>query len=809
VSPRAPGEPVDVDDLAAMVSSLDQFASQTDDDEAVLDALLKDSSAAAEPLPPIPRQPSASWIAAGQSKPVPAKPRSNAVLAASGGGAPATPASPALTRTARVPGNLAPVQAQPIARSAPSSGPSPRPPSKEDAPAPLVKQNTLGKLGSKLFSARQSTGSAPNQADEKVSPRSSAISPRGESTPAAAAAASVPASASASASAELPLTPLGKADLDEATLATADRYRKMSVAIQDLVKKEQQLITQHDQHAQLVGKVLQKAEKQTLAPAPLANDTAGMVTRLSELSVAASAASVAAFGGMSKTVDTIDSVRASLKQQTADRERYDANLAKFIKERDKAKKSAELPDMEKQLRAERERLLASLVVCESTMREVADRREDITTGFLSQLLDSLLAQARAQAALVPELEKLSNQARGLMLSGDEKRRITAVFGEADDALVAASTVSGVTDQAMVQIAEARGALIRERAARITTLVRQASKGRPTQVDAAIAQALLVNVLTKFEMAGLNALCVAGRNNESVLLEHLCNALDATGQLLQTIEAGVTRVVATSEHEQTLFRSNTETTKLIGAFTKLHGLPYLQQLLVPFIERLRASADDYEVNPTNGSLSDDVVAANSVRLRALTAQFFAALAASADQVPPPLRAIAAHLHREVGKRYPDAARSAVGGYICLRFVCPAMMTPRAFGVVPTDPPAKTVRALTLVGKIVQNVANGIEFKKEAFMVPFNDCVATNQALMNAFLDKVIQVPQAKLDAVAPLATKEQAAQRDVPALHYFMASNIGKMTKTMCDYKNWDAIAPFCGALSDAGAAPTTKPPSLQ
>ena len=35
-------------------------------------------------------------------------------------------------------------------------------------------------------------------------------------------------------------------------------------------------------------------------------------------------------------------------------------------------------------------------------------------------------------------------------------------------------------------------------------------------------------------------------------------------------------------------------------------------------------------------------------------------------------VARKLHKEVGARFPEAARSSVGGYICLRFVCPAMV-----------------------------------------------------------------------------------------------------------------------------------------
>ena len=75
-----------------------------------------------------------------------------------------------------------------------------------------------------------------------------------------------------------------------------------------------------------------------------------------------------------------------------------------------------------------------------------------------------------------------------------------------------------------------------------------------------------------------------------------------------------------------------------------------------------------------------------------------------------------------------------------------MAPRAFNVVDRDPPKRAARALTLVGKIVQNIANGIEFKKEVYMMPFNDLVATQQEAMNQFLDQVIEVDQVRIISI---------------------------------------------------------------
>jgi hypothetical protein len=51
---------------------------------------------------------------------------------------------------------------------------------------------------------------------------------------------------------------------------------------------------------------------------------------------------------------------------------------------------------------------------------------------------------------------------------------------------------------------------------------------------------------------------------------------------------------------------------------------------------------------------------------------------------------------------------------------------------------------------QNIANGVEFKKEAYMIPFNDFVTEHQTPMNAFLDAAI--------AVQPSAVQVRAITR---------------------------------------------------
>ena len=58
-------------------------------------------------------------------------------------------------------------------------------------------------------------------------------------------------------------------------------------------------------------------------------------------------------------------------------------------------------------------------------------------------------------------------------------------------------------------------------------------------------------------------------------------------------------------------------------------------------------------------------------------------------------------------------------IFLRFLNPALVLPHEFGIVDTEPLPRIKRGLTLVSKILQNIANNLLFSKEFHMRYFND------------------------------------------------------------------------------------------
>lgn len=77
---------------------------------------------------------------------------------------------------------------------------------------------------------------------------------------------------------------------------------------------------------------------------------------------------------------------------------------------------------------------------------------------------------------------------------------------------------------------------------------------------------------------------------------------------------------------------------------------------------------------------------------------------------------------LSKRFPNLLQSnigAVGTVIFLRFINPAIVSPQEHGIVDKHVSVSVKRGLMLMSKILQNIANHVEFSKEQHMLCFND------------------------------------------------------------------------------------------
>ncbi|XP_036229152.1 neurofibromin isoform X3 [Bactrocera oleae] len=183
-----------------------------------------------------------------------------------------------------------------------------------------------------------------------------------------------------------------------------------------------------------------------------------------------------------------------------------------------------------------------------------------------------------------------------------------------------------------------------------------------------------------------------------------------------------REVEISECMSTLFRGNSLGSKIMAFCFKIYGANYLQNLLEPLIRPLLDDpTTSYEVDPARLEPGEDLER-NKENLILLTRVFFEAILNSVDRFPSQLRSMCHCLYQVLSKRFPTVLQTnigAVGTVIFLRFINPAIVSPQELGIVNRQVPASVKRGLMLMSKILQNIANHIEFSKEQHMVSFND------------------------------------------------------------------------------------------
>ncbi|XP_023718195.1 neurofibromin isoform X4 [Cryptotermes secundus] len=183
-----------------------------------------------------------------------------------------------------------------------------------------------------------------------------------------------------------------------------------------------------------------------------------------------------------------------------------------------------------------------------------------------------------------------------------------------------------------------------------------------------------------------------------------------------------REVEVSDCMQTLFRGNSLGSKIMAFCFKIYGASYLQNLLEPLIRPLLEEPNQsFEVDPARLDPNEDIEE-NRRNLIALTQKVFDAIVSSSDKFPPQLRSMCHCLYQVLSKRFPLFPQNnigAVGTVIFLRFINPAIVSPQEMSIVIKQVPSTVKRGLMLMSKILQNIANHVEFSKEQHMLPFND------------------------------------------------------------------------------------------
>jgi len=223
----------------------------------------------------------------------------------------------------------------------------------------------------------------------------------------------------------------------------------------------------------------------------------------------------------------------------------------------------------------------------------------------------------------------------------------------------------------------------------------------------------------------------------------------------------------------LLRANTAITRMMTTYTRRGpGQTYLKNVLALVLKPIFDSDLDLEINPVKvydkmiqemedkgqtltkakqvdseqAAKDADVIAIIKPRLKKLdelARHVVSGIIKSIDDVPYGIRWICQQIRQLMRQKFPQATReqtcSLIGGFFLLRFVNPAVVTPQAFMMVETKLSPKTRRNLTLIAKLMQNLANNSAFgEKEAFMAPLNEFLKDSKSKMNDFLEQLTRV-----------------------------------------------------------------------
>lgn len=309
---------------------------------------------------------------------------------------------------------------------------------------------------------------------------------------------------------------------------------------------------------------------------------------------------------------------------------------------------------------------------------------------------------------------------------------------------------------------------------------------------------LVDLLVAENLAVVNAVSLTAGAEQEEILSSVISILDAYKKTMPIIKLAITTEVESTNSATTLFRGNSMSTKLMSQFTRMTGKKYLQ-ILSPLILEVAKNPANFEVDPSKAGPGADINT-NLVRLRDTVQRFLDVIVRSQDECPIPFKHISNKLQQEVLQRFPTAGLTGVTGFIFLRFFCPYILTPEQVGLTSGLSEAQVQeknfrRALILISKVIQNVANGVKFgSKESFLEPLNDVVDAYAPAVAQFMTIISNPPP--IEEYEPLCSMEIAQKLELPKLHLKIIQNLEKIAKQLQNNKEDEVLDALLLVLGD-------------
>jgi Ras GTPase-activating-like protein IQGAP2/3 len=217
-----------------------------------------------------------------------------------------------------------------------------------------------------------------------------------------------------------------------------------------------------------------------------------------------------------------------------------------------------------------------------------------------------------------------------------------------------------------------------------------------------------------------------------------------------------------------------------------------------------TAEQAAMNPTVQS----VIGPRIDMLIEIATSFLNTIIAELEETPYGIRWICKQIRSLTKRKYPDAQEQTfctlIGGFFFLRFINPAIVTPRSYMLIEQTPAENPKRTLTYVAKMLQNLANKPSYAKEPYMQKLQPFIEANKERINKFMLDLCEVQDfyesLEVDNYVALSKKDlelSITLNEVYATHGLIEKHYKELVK--------DDNSPLSQLLAELGKAPPQLP----
>lgn len=204
----------------------------------------------------------------------------------------------------------------------------------------------------------------------------------------------------------------------------------------------------------------------------------------------------------------------------------------------------------------------------------------------------------------------------------------------------------------------------------------------------------------------------------------------------------------------------------------------------------------------------IIAPRLTMLMEIANNFLTTIINGLEETPYGIRWICKQIRSLSKRKYPDAQDQTIctliGGFFFLRFINPAIVTPRSYMLIDATPAENPKRTLTYIAKMLQNLANKPSYAKEPYMVKLQPFIQLNKERINKFLLDLCEVQDfydtLEMDNYVALSKRDlelSITLNEVYATHSLLERHVGELSKD--DSSHLGVI------LGELGPAPAQLP----